>query len=346
MSDFDALKGADTVVGDIYAFRGFTVNNMGDLVGLTFRQPILAGMNKARCPVNPNHHAPDPGCKCGFYAFDSDPEAWAPHQIDSVVRLSGKIVVCERGIRAEIMEIVALTGGNRSLADGMNVPWFQDRESMLEHFPITTIDRPEVEEEASEPVTFPVYSLPQPSIYSHPALKAGRLDLTPRDLISLLGRLWRRVSSSVLALGFYLLISGAIMIAMHFWLGIGDYRLLIPLSYLVIFTQARNSSRLDSIFIITLQLVTTVILFTQSSLDLSGLPAGVRELARGCFGALFGVHLANIVLSIRSKAKMKNSPATFITGSPGVGISMGSKFVTKDLDPNPVTNKPNDAEGR
>lgn len=145
---------SEPLVSDVLAIREFTYDD-GELVGLTYLQPILPGINEAQCPGG-KHSAPQPDHSCGFYAFD-DPEKRfgvptgirTMEGISAVVRLSGTVIVGEAGLRAERMEVVALATESsdlrNELADKFGVPGFPNRKAMVEVFPIERIDRPEPE---------------------------------------------------------------------------------------------------------------------------------------------------------------------------------------------------------
>src|SRR5699024_7306267 len=80
------------------------------------------GINQALC-MNPmrSHEslasAPNDNCSCGFYVYDSKNIWWddnktnddGEHLIKAVVRVSGKVLLCERGLRAQKIEILAVS---------------------------------------------------------------------------------------------------------------------------------------------------------------------------------------------------------------------------------------------
>lgn len=154
MNDFAAVEDAEPLVADVLAVREF-VYKSGELVGLTYMQPLLPGINEAQCPGG-KHSAPQADHSCGFYAYDDSAKrfagldvGWDTNGIAAVVRLSGKLVICEGGMRAERMELIAVTSPNSALstevAAKFSVPCFADREFMLAEFPVEKVQRPEQE---------------------------------------------------------------------------------------------------------------------------------------------------------------------------------------------------------
>lgn len=138
-SDFHENK-TEPIVGDVYATRIFTLqrNDAGEveLVGFTYRQPILPGVNQAQCGLEDGYHAaPAPGCTCGWYAYDEE-RRWSddPVYVEAIVRLSGKIVVCERGLKAAELEVVALAHG-AAAAEGELLREYLKANRQIEEFP-------------------------------------------------------------------------------------------------------------------------------------------------------------------------------------------------------------------
>lgn len=157
MPDFNGVSGPDPIVGSVYALRSFTVTDDGVLVGVTYPQPALDGVNVATCGhlapmVGPSHEAPMEGCTCGFYAYDQQGTGTRPFSrsgADAVVELSGKIILCERGLKAARMKVVALaldprtSAKTRALVE-QNYPSthpFLDEKAMLAEFPLSPISR-------------------------------------------------------------------------------------------------------------------------------------------------------------------------------------------------------------
>mgnify|MGYP000992438220 CR=1 FL=1 len=151
-SNFSAIRNAEPLVSDVLAVREFIYAD-GELAGLTYKQPLLPGINEAQCPSG-RHSAPEPGHSCGFYAFD-DPskrfgsfsELYGDDEIAAVVRLSGRVIVCESGVRAERMELVAFSTASmdmrNELEDKFSVPGFATREKMLDVFQVEKLERQE-----------------------------------------------------------------------------------------------------------------------------------------------------------------------------------------------------------
>lgn len=148
---------------DIYATRSFTlVSRAGEdggtheLTGLTFDQPLKAGVNEAQCPhKRAKHKVPHPGCTCGFYCYD-DPEGslWPGKRqsresvVDAVVRISGRVAVHESGLRAQYLEVVAFGTSDDDEREVLttlfpSVPIFNTLDSALTKFPVTALERDE-----------------------------------------------------------------------------------------------------------------------------------------------------------------------------------------------------------
>lgn len=156
--DFDERMSAEPVVGEVLALRSFLIDpDTWTLGGLTFHQEIAPGVNVAQCGLveADGHVAPEEGCLCGWYAYD-EVRHWGglagghPHkpvglEVSAVVRLSGKIIVCERGLKAEGMEVVAVATepSNASFIHGVlpGVEVFWDEASMLKRYPLQRLSR-------------------------------------------------------------------------------------------------------------------------------------------------------------------------------------------------------------
>lgn len=149
MNNFNAIQTNSTdVIQDIYAARRFILEQTPSglqLTGLTFKQPIVDGINIAACGAF-DHEAPLAECTCGFYAYD-DQESQFGIGIDAVVKLSGRIIVCHSGVRAERLEIVAIASPSEEIRDGLtevtSAPIFDSREKMYAKFPVSKLKRPE-----------------------------------------------------------------------------------------------------------------------------------------------------------------------------------------------------------
>ena len=118
-SDFEVFSN-EPIVDDVYATRVFKLNNDGSLESAVKGQIFINGINKAVCtPLERKrrHYAddvPNDKCSCGFYVYDNKNIWWGANDFDdlivkAVVRISGKVLLCNRGLRAEKLEIVALT---------------------------------------------------------------------------------------------------------------------------------------------------------------------------------------------------------------------------------------------
>lgn len=155
---------------DIYAIRRFTYDCYGDIVGLTYRQPILKGVNQAQCGVRKDHQVPEVDCSCGFYCFDSyeNEGSWMQNyqNFAAVVKVSGRVLVCPEGLRAERIEIVAVHD-RVNAANELGVPNYTDFEIMKSEFPLAELER--VEKVVDEPEPAPVLDLTK--AYSKPSPK-------------------------------------------------------------------------------------------------------------------------------------------------------------------------------
>lgn len=164
-SDFDEHSAADLVVGDVLAFRAFRIDRATEtLGGLSYHQEIAPGVNVAQCAYHLNdarHSVPHGGCTCGWYAYDEF-RYWGsggsqaghhrprPMRASGIVRLSGRVIICERGLKAENMEVIALTvhSDDESLVRQMfpNVELFDDEGKMITAYPLSRLDREESED--------------------------------------------------------------------------------------------------------------------------------------------------------------------------------------------------------
>lgn len=152
---FSALPNAEPVVGSVFALRAFDVNPIGVLRGLHYAQCVPDGINVAVCGTpRSDHNAPQEGCTCGFYAYDREDQVYSNRyvgEVTAIVELSGKIIVCERGVRAAHMRIVAIAPGRRAVnPDDMmdrlrgnypNAQFFDNVEAMKAAFPLSNLDR-------------------------------------------------------------------------------------------------------------------------------------------------------------------------------------------------------------
>lgn len=345
MGNFTALKDIEPMAGDVYAFRGFEASSSGELVGMTYLQPILPGANRARCPRSENHEAPAADCTCGFYAFDTEPNTWRPGQIDAVVKLSGRVIVCERGVRAEVMEIVALSGGGRFIADGMGIPWFEASSEMLKHFPVTQIERPEEEfEDAEEAPMPPVFHAPIPSMGFKDLFLGQMSKLSMGFKGVFLGQMSKLKRSKGALLGSLLvfLVIASSTGVLYFAAGVQDYLLLTPLVVCTISLQASTATASTSARVAIL-IGLMVALGNLLGVEFEKLPGHLGELLT--IGLVYAASLHILNLFRRPKAGMLGaSPTAFITGGMGTGHAIARRAT--ELAPNPVKTNPSDTEGR
>lgn len=159
-SDFDEHSPDSLLVGDVLALRAFRVDvSTQTLGGLSYHQEIVPGVNVAQCAYHLNdeeHQVPQNGCTCGWYAYDeirhwgfgsnqTEPRRPRPSHVSGIVRLSGRVIVCERGLKAQHLEIIALTAHPQDVAlIGRLFPkveLFDDESEMIEAYPLTRLDR-------------------------------------------------------------------------------------------------------------------------------------------------------------------------------------------------------------
>ena len=67
-----------------------------------------AGKTFARQRQLPPHDAPHLNCHCGLYGYHADDEHLSYHPIVGIIRARGRLIVHERGFRAERVEVMAL----------------------------------------------------------------------------------------------------------------------------------------------------------------------------------------------------------------------------------------------
>lgn len=172
--DFENANECDELaVGEIRAYRKFRIQKRGtyvNLVGLAFPQPVDSGVNYAPCyrhhsgeAKNHSSRTPDPNCTCGFYGYDSYRQWPTPRFstaliVDAVVKFSGKIIVCERGLRAEKMEVEAISEPKKGMnteeslnfnilkLSFPNVEFYDSAKEMLENHPLTPVERQETDD--------------------------------------------------------------------------------------------------------------------------------------------------------------------------------------------------------
>lgn len=154
--DFNMLSSDNLLMNDVYASREFkltrTKNKKLALRGMTAPSIMHAGIQTSRC-LKKNHLAPMEKCTCGFYSFDS--QRWylsytkllppSPGTVKAIVRLSGKIITHEEGLRAEKMEVVALCVNKWDVArldsEYDDIPIYSSIQEMFNDFPISPLPR-------------------------------------------------------------------------------------------------------------------------------------------------------------------------------------------------------------
>lgn len=78
------------------------------------RGTFFGASSRAECGEGHLHQVPEPTCTCGFYALgDSDELAerlgpWRPEEVELDVELTGRVVVHERGLRAEEQTVLGV----------------------------------------------------------------------------------------------------------------------------------------------------------------------------------------------------------------------------------------------
>lgn len=114
VEDFTSVE-VRPVVGEVRATRMFEWNDdLGVLTGWYFSQPVLDGVNVARCLslAEHSHLAPAPGCSCGFWVYDH-PGVWyggikSDSNVPAVVEVHGRAVVGTRGLRAQKLRVLGI----------------------------------------------------------------------------------------------------------------------------------------------------------------------------------------------------------------------------------------------
>lgn len=159
-NDFDEHLPIDPIVGNVLALRAFRIDvSTQTLGGLSYHQEIVPGINVAQCAHHlddDSHPVPNNGCTCGWYAYD-EVRHWGfgggqpnhsrprPTRASGIVRLSGRVIVCNRGLKAENLEIVALTvhPQDESTIEQLfpDVELFDDEAQMIKAYPLTRLDR-------------------------------------------------------------------------------------------------------------------------------------------------------------------------------------------------------------
>ena len=109
----EAYAGFEPRVGEIRALRTFRIGAGGVLYPLFSDTPWADGQNTARClmtPADMPHHAPEPDCACGLYAYANAAAAEHPQarHVLAVVACWGRIIAGTRGVRAEHARLEAI----------------------------------------------------------------------------------------------------------------------------------------------------------------------------------------------------------------------------------------------
>jgi hypothetical protein len=97
----------DTVTG----VRAFKQDKLGRLTGVTYNRVFRPGVNRSMCDDQKHRsgeHIAD--CSCGYYAYysESAKPSFYGGTVGGIIRGSGKIVVGDKGFRAEKAELLAL----------------------------------------------------------------------------------------------------------------------------------------------------------------------------------------------------------------------------------------------
>ena len=138
-------------VGEVRAVRTFRLGRDGGLYPLYEDRAWQPGSNTAGCKRGREHAAPDPDCRCGFYAY-GDP-IWTVAQppaarVLAVVALWGALEVATRGVRAEHGRLQALWLHRRvpdHLVEAVrarypDVEVLRDRDALLQRHRLTALE--------------------------------------------------------------------------------------------------------------------------------------------------------------------------------------------------------------
>lgn len=323
MPDEFTEKGpADPIVGDVLALRSFRFDQDSQtLGGLSYRQEVAPGVNLAQCGTVgelDGHSAPHEGCTCGWYAYDEKRLWVGPPRgalVSAIVRLSGRIIVCERGLKAEGMEVIAVAGeplyADQISASLPDVEVFYDQETMLKKHPLQRLPRGDegngmgaVEEEVT-PNSTPssrARKMPRVSVrtvvrYAVPALMAVAFTL------------------SLLVIASGLFPPGSL----------GGFGALVPLALLVVLSPVISLRRSSFSLIAYLALLTYGI--AGSAEGLSGLVESSRLTGTqvGVIGlVVYAVPLALLLRRILKPSLGYPAPAPVAAGAVSVGAIKGS----------------------
>lgn len=160
--DFGSENGeleVELAVRDVRTRRIFTLSSFGELTGLSHPQLLAEGVNVASCQATvPCSSSPGVDCTCGFYGYDA--ERWVDQRpanalpesshVRAIVRLSGRLVVGQHGVRAAHMELLGyvLAPPDRYLLPKLQERYpsaknFSTMNELYEAFPPTELEREE-----------------------------------------------------------------------------------------------------------------------------------------------------------------------------------------------------------
>ena len=196
--DFGSEHGeleVELAVRDVRARRIFTLSSFGELTGLSHPQLLADGINVASCQATvPCESSPGINCTCGFYGYDA--ERWVDQRptkalpesshVRAIVRLSGRLVVGQHGVRAAHMELL---GYVLAPADRYLLPKLQERYPSAKNF--STMNElyeafPPTELEREEPAVETTSSLLQKlKLFRPPALSKIEQKLYPLMVLAL-----------------------------------------------------------------------------------------------------------------------------------------------------------------
>lgn len=144
--------GPEFVAGTIFGLRVFDVDFLGRIKSANQPHVWRPGWNTAVCHSPYGHHSPVPArnCGCGIYAFSGvrGRRRWtdkdARHTILGIIEASGRVLIGERGFRAEKARIVALWDGwtchfgadvKAVKHNYPDIPFYTRKRAMLRAFP-------------------------------------------------------------------------------------------------------------------------------------------------------------------------------------------------------------------
>lgn len=146
----EAAEAESYGVGEVRAIRTFRLGADGGLYPLYDDRPWGPDANTATCKRGRGHSAPDPDCRCGFYAYGD--LTWTVAQppavsVLAVVALWGALEVATRGVRAEHGRLQAVWLHRRvpeHLVDAVRSRYpaaevLRDRGALLQRHPLTPL---------------------------------------------------------------------------------------------------------------------------------------------------------------------------------------------------------------